>query len=527
MPVHKRLRQRKSDLRLVCNPLHVALPQKRTLSPAPPLTLSSQPGAAAAIATTTTTSSVAVRTDEVTRSASVATSGTQPIVSQHVSEASEQESSVQGGTADDFHKGVNKKYSRISDQLKFKKNQLKFKKKRKKLKLKKQKEKMKDSMSKRKRRSRDAVQYMFPVGTKVRKVRKEEKGSICALLCLFNIAELTLPLSIIFFIPQQYLESQGLWSLGCVVKTCSGQYHIVYEADEEPHIETKAEIVHHISLAKVAIGSRISIYWEDDGCYYDATVAGCKETRRRCFKLLYDDGEREWIDLNKNKFRLLDAVSDQRERSQKDTENDNSTIAKHSISDRPQLSERSLSSEIVHFIGVGDRVAVYWEGEKKYFNGTVVDERQSSMHKRLKVQYDDGDLEWINPRREGIKILSTENSSAEKQQRASEAAEIINSSGDEEEEHEVINDTSERSPSNTNNILLDSAVRAKVGWKLSIYCSDSKMDCTASITHLQRGRKPHGVTFDEDGRFEWMDLKRRQFKLLDTKKPLDPARYPF
>ena len=181
----------------------------------------------------------------------------------------------------------------------------------------------------------------------------------------------------------------------------------------------------------------------------------------------------------------------------------------------------------MHFIGVGDRVAVYWEGEKKYFNGTVVDERQSSMHKRLKVQYDDGDLEWINPRREGIKILSTGNSSAEKQQRASEAAEIINSSGDEEEEHEVINDTSERSPSNTNNILLDSAVRAKVGWKLSIYCSDSKMDCTASITHLQRGRKPHGVTFDEDGRFEWMDLKRRQFKLLDTKKPLDPARYPF
>lgn len=500
MPVHKRLRQRKSDLRLVCNPLNVALPQKRTLSPVPPLTLSSQPGAAAAAAiatTTTTTSSVAVRTDEVTRSASVATSVTQPIVSQHVSEASEQESSVQGGTADDFHKAVNKKYSRISDQLKFKKNQLKFKKKRKKLKLKKQKEKMKDSMSKRKRRSRDgsrdAVQYMFPVGTKVRK----------------------------------YLESQGLWSLGCVVKTCSGQYHIVYEADEEPHIETKAEIVHHISLAKVAIGSRISIYWEDDGCYYDATVAGFKETRRRCFKLLYDDGEREWIDLNKNKFRLLDAVSDQLDRSQKDTENDNSTIAKHSILDRPQLSERSLSSEIVHFIGVGDRVAVYWEGEKKYFNGTVVDERQSSMHKRLKVQYDDGDIEWINPRREGIKLLSTGNSSAEKQQRASEAAEIINSSGDEEEEHEVINDTSERSPSNTNNILLDSAVRAKVGWKLSIYCSDSKMDCTASITHLQRGRKPHGVTFDEDGRFEWMDLKRQQFKLLDTKKPLDPARYPF
>jgi hypothetical protein len=56
-------------------------------------------------------------------------------------------------------------------------------------------------------------------------------------------------------------------------------------------------------------------------------------------------------------------------------------------------------------VQVGDRLAVYWDGEDAFFEGTVTKERPHKK-KRFFLEYDDGDQEWINLRKNNFQILS-------------------------------------------------------------------------------------------------------------------------
>jgi hypothetical protein len=57
---------------------------------------------------------------------------------------------------------------------------------------------------------------------------------------------------------------------------------------------------------KIGPQSRVAIFWPMDDTYYEATVV---ERLQNCVSLLYDDGESEWIDLTKHKFRILPGTS--------------------------------------------------------------------------------------------------------------------------------------------------------------------------------------------------------------------------
>lgn len=54
----------------------------------------------------------------------------------------------------------------------------------------------------------------------------------------------------------------------------------------------------------IEVGSRVSIYWEHDQAFFDATVTDRKQ-RGKPFFVEYDDGDEEWIDLRKHKLRLI------------------------------------------------------------------------------------------------------------------------------------------------------------------------------------------------------------------------------
>ena len=58
-------------------------------------------------------------------------------------------------------------------------------------------------------------------------------------------------------------------------------------------------------LSKVAVGCRISIFWPDDETYYPSRVTGRDHESDHIFRVVYDGGECETVDLGKEKFRLL------------------------------------------------------------------------------------------------------------------------------------------------------------------------------------------------------------------------------
>ena len=58
-------------------------------------------------------------------------------------------------------------------------------------------------------------------------------------------------------------------------------------------------------LSKIAVGCRISIFWPDDETYYPSRVTGRDPESDQIFRVMYDGGECETVDLGKEKFRLL------------------------------------------------------------------------------------------------------------------------------------------------------------------------------------------------------------------------------
>jgi hypothetical protein len=128
-------------------------------------------------------------------------------------------------------------------------------------------------------------------------------------------------------------------------------------------------------LAKVEIGSRLEVYWEVDGKYYEATVSRERKTSAMPWYLEYDNGDCEWIDLRQHQFRL---------RSKPLRKNCSSQKLSRQLMVTPDLAK----------VEIGSRLAVYWEVDGKYFEATVLRRRDMSMTWYL--EYDNGDREWID-----------------------------------------------------------------------------------------------------------------------------------
>jgi len=55
----------------------------------------------------------------------------------------------------------------------------------------------------------------------------------------------------------------------------------------------------------VEVGTQVAVYWDDDKCYYEATVVKERPEKKKRFLLHYDDGDKEWINLQKVPFYIL------------------------------------------------------------------------------------------------------------------------------------------------------------------------------------------------------------------------------
>jgi Helicase associated domain len=66
------------------------------------------------------------------------------------------------------------------------------------------------------------------------------------------------------------------------------------------------------------------------------------------------------------------------------------------------INPDDVAQQLIH---VGSRVAVYWEGEDEYFDGTVTKERFGGQKANFLVDYDDGDKAWIDFAKVTFRVL--------------------------------------------------------------------------------------------------------------------------
>ena len=140
-------------------------------------------------------------------------------------------------------------------------------------------------------------------------------------------------------------------------------------------------------LEMIPKGTRLEVWWPDDERFYTGRVVGVrnknnannannknntKKRKREDWKIRYDDGEVEWLDLRTESYRILS-------HGDADNNNDNNAAV------TPPNDTRAVQ--------VGSLVSVWWEYYGQYYPG-VVKRIRSNRTKSFYIQYDDGDVQW-------------------------------------------------------------------------------------------------------------------------------------
>jgi hypothetical protein len=294
------------------------------------------------------------------------------------------------------------------------------------------------------------------------------------------------------------------------------EYHEYQEADRE-----------------VAVGDRVGIYWGGDKRYYYGKVTRHEKGKKKPFFLEYDDGESEWVDFSKSKYRFeKKKVADRTKVADKSTTSfdfTDKTIPGQSKADAllPQPSvrttRRSLYTIVVDVdarlkpavvsdgvpatrkklkvskdtnsdirnseltqIKVGTRVAVWWPDDRRYYEGVVSKKQSEASWRPFYLEYDDGEAEWIDFRQHKFKILRIDEEEKDASHSARKAADPCSD------------------PS-----------KVWIGTRLSVWWPQEEeyFDCT--VTRYRDHKRPFYLEY-EDGDREWIDLAEHKFFIIDN-----------
>jgi len=253
----------------------------------------------------------------------------------------------------------------------------------------------------------------------------------------------------------------------------------------------------------VRVGTRISVWWEAYGAYFDGAVTRIefeKRRRRAYYFVEYDDGDAEWILLGERKYEVLLAAA---EEEYDDDDDDEAGCEVRRENDRKPSSGRVSSSsskkkkraEIaeaaadavvvggVDVIEVGTRIAVWWELYAKYFEGTVMQIHDKKQKSRLRyyIVYDDGDEEWVCLKKNKYKLIQEETTNAAAAAAATSTAATV-----------------------------DVGMRIAVWWD----AEDMHYECTVrQIADKEKSMPLYYIVYD-DGDKEWICLKKHKYKLI-------------
>ena len=327
----------------------------------------------------------------------------------------------------------------------------------------------------------------------------------------------------------------------------------------------------------IDVGSRISIYWEEDGEFFNATVTD-RKLRGKPFYVEYDDGDEEWIDLRKHKFRLIpphapsesgdrfvggkrlrrasgkeaSSKSDETKSGAKSVQSPNRSGKRPASTDQSPVkpasdqilsaqtaspgalakkdrkvatesdddddgddsdsgylsfpdeldndaaigtfspparrktsateAEKAPANSDLSKITVGSRIAVWWDGDKKFYNGTV--KRQRAHKKPFFLEYDDdGKEEWIDFAEHDFMLLP--NMPTERKRRGR--------------------------PSNR-----EDPSRVRVGSRVSVWWASASKFYEGTVTKKRKHDHPYFIKYDHgEAAGHWIDFSKHTFRLLD------------
>lgn len=169
-------------------------------------------------------------------------------------------------------------------------------------------------------------------------------------------------------------------------------------------------------LSRITVGSKILVYWPDDDEYYPGVVASHHPTRVKphLYKINYEDGDVEKIDLAKERFRIVDdgegtpdrtARLASRNTTKPVKKNMPTSSRKKAASNTPTTKNRA-TGQLKPVFEVGDLVyAAWWPDQKSrhnnvnssWFPGIVKNYKRIHFDspygttRTYHIRYDDGD----------------------------------------------------------------------------------------------------------------------------------------
>ncbi len=185
-------------------------------------------------------------------------------------------------------------------------------------------------------------------------------------------------------------------------------------------------------LSQIKVGSKISMYWPDDGKYYIVQLRkpskkqqmkeGMKQ--QHVYTLEYegsDDIEKD-VDVTNEAFKVLDEfgnvitfdhIQDAYERKEEPMNSKSSSKSPSPVPIHKKPSKESLLSKLK----IGSYVSVYWPKDKEFYNATISRPTKRSKKKNptsschiYTLHYDDGEIEEnIDLSKEEFKLLDDDN----------------------------------------------------------------------------------------------------------------------
>ena len=153
-----------------------------------------------------------------------------------------------------------------------------------------------------------------------------------------------------------------------------------------------------------------------------------------------------------------------------------------------KTSAKSVKGGRINRVVIGSRVSIWWEGEKRYYEGVVA--KMRSAKRGYFVKYDDGDKEWVDLHMEKFMLLDYENESDAAHE--SEDEDFHESDGEDEHLEESVNKPAGRGTRRPSSMDENNAVEPL----------SKRMK---SSTHLKSGRKNNemfALWTDDDNDFK-------------------------
>lgn len=290
---------------------------------------------------------------------------------------------------------------------------------------------------------------------------------------------------------------------------------------------------HREDPSKVRVGSRVAVWWASVSKFLEGTVTK-KRKQDHPYFIEYDEDETgHWIDFSKHTFRLLDvdgnspklksgstpkpkSVPTPAKSTTKKTE---STSADDGNGEKtrkrkrpPEYGRKESTGDALAGleITVGTRVAVYWEGDSKYYEGEVTKERKTGK-KRHYLVYDDGEAaHWIDFKEHWVRVLPDRPPKKQKSSKTEDA-----SSKTKRKLHESADDgpakkLSRRARAAERARLL---AKIKIGVRVEIWWAGDECYYGGKVVRQGEEKNRFYVKYD-DGEEEWVNFSRQAFRLL-------------